>query len=733
MPETAARTLADQLRHWPDERLGALLEARPDLATPAPQDSAQLAARLATRPSVARALDRLTALDLAVAEAALHVGATGARSMHDVLRAGTAAVDTSVRRLLDLALLWGTPDDLRPVSVLAELLGSPRGPEVDAVPGLLDGISGPARALLRHLEERDADGRSDTLTEPIRELLDRRLVVQRDDNRHLVVPWTVRVAMREGRSTREPVDVPPQLATSAREPELVARAASGAAFELVRRVELLLDHWGTHAPAVLRTGGLGVRELKAAGGLLGLGPGETGLVVETAAAAGLVGPGATDDVDPAWLPTDAYDAWLGQPVAERWLALAEAWLANPRMTALVGGRDDADRPVNALSPDLERRWLADARHEALSELAAADGVLASSTGPASLLARLRWLRPRRPAGREQAVSGALAEAGLVGFCGLGGVAPYAALLLGGEREAASADLAALLPDPVDHVLLQADLTAVAPGPLESELARQLATIADVESRGGATVYRFGTGSVRRAFDAGWSAVEIKAFLDSSSRTPVPQALDFLVDDVARRFGTLRVGAVEAFLRSDDEAALSELLADPASASLRLRRIAPTVLVSDVPLHVLLPRLRELGHAPVAEAADGTVRVARPDVFRSRAKPARRAPAAVDARRAARTSAVVSAVRAGDRVAATRPADAAATSPGDVLTVLRQSVEGEREVLLDYVDNHGRRTDRVVRPVRVEGGQLVAYDDREQELRSFAVHRIGSVRTVPPHR
>ena len=78
---------------------------------------------------------------------------------------------------------------------------------------------------------------------------------------------------------------------------------------------------------------------------------------------------------------------------------------------------------------------------------------------------------------------------------------------------------------------------------------------------------------------------------------MPQALTYLVDDVSRRFGTIRVGAAESFLRSDDEAALAELVHHPKAASLRLRRIAPTVVVSDVPLDVLLPRLRELGLRP----------------------------------------------------------------------------------------------------------------------------------------
>ena len=74
---------------------------------------------------------------------------------------------------------------------------------------------------------------------------------------------------------------------------------------------------------------------------------------------------------------------------------------------------------------------------------------------------------------------------------------------------------------------------------------------------------------------------------------MPQSLTYLVDDVSRRFGTLRAGHAESFLRSDDETALAELLHAPGADALRLRRIAPTVVISDVPLGTLLPRIREL--------------------------------------------------------------------------------------------------------------------------------------------
>ena len=181
----------------------------------------------------------------------------------------------------------------------------------------------------------------------------------------------------------------------------------------------------------------------------------------------------------------------------------------------------------------------------------------------------------------------LAEAALLGITGLDAMSTFGRLLVDGRGPHAT-PWSGCCPHPVDHILLQADLTAIAPGPLEQELARKLALVADVESRGGATVYRFAASSVRRAFDAGWSAAEVHDFVASTSRTPVPQSLSYLVDDVSRRFGTLRAGHAESFLRSDDETALTELVHAPGAESLRLRRIAPTVVVSDVPLGTLLP-------------------------------------------------------------------------------------------------------------------------------------------------
>jgi hypothetical protein len=754
MSTTGYRTLADQLRSWPDSRLSRLLVDRPDLATPAPHDSGQLASRAATRSSLLRALDHLTRLELCVLDALVVVGQTTPDQLAEVVRAAPGSVTSALDRLLDLALAWETPQGIRPLSAVSEALAqggrapgvsglrpmSPEPHDPDDVRRRLDELSAPARALLDHVLESGGEATTGTARHtvlpedaatPAEELLARRLLVPRGGGT-VVLPGEVGIAMRGGRTTTEPVDQPPELATSPRGQDLVDRAGAGAAFEAVRRVELLLDHWGLHPPGALRSGGLGVRDLRATATELHVDEPTAALLVEVASAAGLLATAADPAGNPVWIPTDAFDQWTAAPVSGRWVALVRAWLESPRTPGLVGSRDPQGKVWNALAPELSGVHQVESRRMALELLLdLPDGaVLAAGTGVPSLVQRVEWLRPRRPRTRAEQIGWAVDEAALLGVVALGGLASYSRALLTGDEAAAVAGLDALLPEPVDHVLLQADLTAVAPGPLESQLARKLQLVADIESRGGATVYRFTPGSVRRALDTGWSAVEVHEFIGSVSRTPVPQPLTYLVDDTARTFGSVRVGHAEAFLRADDEAALTEILLNPKAATLGLRRIAPTVLVSSTPLDVLLPRLRDLGAAPVVEAADGTVHVARPDVLRARTPREHRGRGVRSARQTAQTAHVVTAIRAGDRAESSRPAvPAQSLTPSGSMAALREAIEAGGSVLIGYVDNQGTSSERLVDPVRVEGGSLTAHDHRSDDVRTFAVHRITTVRPV----
>lgn len=784
MSTSAPRSLADQLRSWSDDALAALLRERPDLSLPAPQDSGQLASRASTRASVMRALDQLDRLHLTVLEA---LGVLDGRAPLTSVAAlvNAPSVADAVERLRALALVWGPDDDLRLVGAVSDTLGTTvsglgrpllqladglgparvaalladaggtpsgdRSTDLTAlgalladpahVTALLGDCDPAARAMVEHLAATGAEGSSDAVPQvraadartPVEQLVARALLLPTSRGK-LAVPREAVIGLRGGRTTAEPVAPPPALPTATRSATLVDRAAAGAAYELVHRTELLLDRWGEQPPGVLRQGGLGVRDLRTVAELLHADERTAGLVVEVAAAAGLVGRGPADAVDDAWLPTDASDSWRGRSLAERWASLADAWLHSERLAGLVGGRVQG-KPVNALAPDLAPPWAADTRRATLLTLAGLDDGVVLAGGPAGLVERLRWERPRRPASRDEVVAWTLEEASVLGVVGLGGLATHGRALLTSGPSAAASAVSSLMPATVDHVLLQADLTAVAPGPLEQGLAHDLATVAHVESRGGATVYRFTESSVRHAFDVGWSAHEVHEAIARAARTEVPQPLRYLVDDVARTHGTVRLGVAECLVRSDDEAALAALVAHPRAVGLRLRRIAPTVVVSPTPAEELVEVLRDVGLSPVVESADGVVQVTRRVTHRARTGlvDARRPDGAVRARAVSRAVATAAAVRAGDRAAATSPSGRLERqTPASALAVLREAAEQHATVVIGYVDDDGTIHDRVVDPMSADGGRLRAYDHRSDRTRSFVVHRIKSVREVTEH-
>lgn len=700
-----------------------------------------------------RAVDQLDRLQLTVLDAAVVLGDTSRDELVAVVNASPDAAAQALDHLVALALVWEGEDGVRVLSTVADALrgdvsGStsglrpvmPHAQSFDEARARLALISPQATAMLTHVTDSGGQGTSgrsrtpvaaEEARTPVEELLFHRLLLPSTDGT-LVVPGQVGLALRAGRTTVAPVDDLPTISTTSRSATLVDTVGAGAAFETVRRLELLLDQWGVHPPTVLRSGGLAVRDLKAVTDELHTDPHTAALLLETAAAAGLLAEGLDADGVAAWMPTHAYDTWLAQSPARRWWTLVKAWLHTSRLAALVGTKDSQGRTRNALAADLSSVHAPETREAVLAELAglAPGEALAAGTGVPSLLQVLRWRRPRRPSTRDEIASWALTEAAVLGVTGMDAMTSYGRALASGDTESALDALDALMPSPVDHVLLQADLTAVAPGPLESSVARTLHLLADVESRGGATVYRFSASSLRRALDAGWSADEVHGFLTDTSRTPVPQPLTYLVDDVVRTFGTVRVGHAEAFLRADDENALTELLLHPKASTLGLRRIAPTVLISTLPVALLLPRLRELGQAPVVEAADGTVRVARPDVQRARTPKAAPSLGMVQARESARVQTVVAAIRSGDRIAANAtPRPTTATTPADALQTLREAIESRATVLIGYVDSQGSSTERIVDPLAVEGGQLSAFDHRSEDRKVFQVHRITQVRVT----
>lgn len=781
----AARSLADDLRARSDEQLATVLRARPDLVNPVPADLGALATRATTTTSVVRALDHLDVGALQVVEA---LAALPEPASLPLLVAGLPGMSrrylaATIARLRDRALLWGPDGELHLVRAVRQafgdhpgglgpaLAGSRRGVAAYAAdPGLvgqaLAEAPAEARAALERLVWGPPFGRvaganrpvtTDTASTPIEWLLARHLLEPLDDTT-VVLPREVALVLRDGRLVRDPApDPPPVAVTAVHQQADVDRSAGQQAFAFVRSVDALLQAWSLAPPAVLRAGGLGVRDLARTSETLDLDEARTAVVIETAYAAGLLA--ADGGADEVWCPTPAYDSWAARPTAEQWALLAGAWLASTRTPALADDREVSGSRINLLTRDLDRPGTPATRRAALVALSS----LPTGSTPVrdDLLAAQDWWRPRRRSPTRRAVFlAALAEGEQLGVTGLGALATHGRVLLEtaavpeppaaaraaerapGRTPVPTEVVAALgpqLPSLVDHVLLQADLTAVAPGPLEHDLARELALLADVESTGGATVYRFSAATVRRALDAGRSATDILALLKESSRTPVPQPLEYLVTDVARRHGALRVGVASAYVRCDDPATIATVLADRRSASLGLVRLADTVLAARSPADVVLGRLREAGYAPSAESPDGAVLVLRPQEHRTtaRTRPPRVAgepPPPTEAL----LDAAVRALRAGEHAAAHRPATLPEgggsgrlprASSAEAMALLREALAAQRSVWIGYADPAGVTTERVVEPLRLEGGFLTAYDLRSAQVRTFTVARITAASPV----
>ncbi|MFJ9741816.1 helicase-associated domain-containing protein [Streptomyces sp. NPDC101166] len=612
----------------------------------------------------------------------------------------------------------------------------------------------------------------------LRWLLDRALLLPTSPGT-VVLPREVALHLRAGRAHRAVEPAPPSVEPAViHRPQVVDATAAGQAYTALTTIEELLKDWDEGGPTVLRAGGLSVRDLKRTAVALDVSEPVAAFWVELAYAAGLI---ASDgEADERYAATPEYDEWRERPAAERWARLAQVWLSATRTPGVVGGRDLKDRALSALGPGLDRSAAPEVRRRVLTLLAR----LPEGGAPdaETVLARLRWERPLRTQGRHatqpaQAQSPTrppaqphpprgedddlrsrlarwtLSEAELLGVTGRGALSAHGRALLGADAEpeagvggaadaeTAAADaarlLAPLLPEPLDHVLLQADLTAVAPGPLHRPLADTLGVLADVESKGGATVYRFTPASVRRALDSGQTASDLHAFLTAHSRTPVPQPLAYLIDDVARRHGHLRVGAASAYVRCDDDALLNEILVDKRAAALRLRRLAPTVIAAQADPATLLEGLRAMGYAPAAESAEGDVVITRALAHRT---PPRTAPVPVPdgppVPDATLLAAAIRAIRAGD-LASTAPRkapDAAPLAPGELprtgpaetLATMQAAVLTGEALWIGYVNAEGAASQRVIAPVRVEGGFVTAYDHTADEVRTYPLHRITGV-------
>ena len=689
-----------------------------------------------------RALD---SLDLAHLQALEVVCVLGPAPLPDLATGlGEPRRSPRVRELVDrlcaLALCWQGPEGYRAARTVQEVIGAPAGlgPSTEDAPAgpelaeALEGLDRRQRAILDALTwgppvgVLPTEGTGDrAMAQAGEQLLGLRLLRRTDDS-HVLLPRQVALALRGGRVHRHPELTPPTGDDTVVDVSVVDAAAGARAAELLEHTAELLDEWGSRPPRVLRTGGLSVRDLGRVASLLETSRAEAAWLVEVLHAAGLVA--ADDSTEPAWMPTGESDDWAELPSGECWAVLAAAWLTMAAGPSLVGTSDGGAK-INALS--VQTSWPSgrQRRQDTLAALASLPA--GTAPGPERLADLLRWRHPiRMSRATDPGVVTVLREAEWAGVTGRGALAsPSHGILPAGastdDRHAAAEAMGHHIPEAVEHVLVQADLTAVAPGRLDGPARSVMRLIGEVESRGGATVHRITEDGIRRALDLGWSADRVLTEVSAISRTGVPQPLEYLVRDVARRHGVARVGSVGSYVRSDDAALLDRVLADRSLGLLQLRRIAPTVLVSPVPAGTVLDVLREGQYGPVPESEDGGMTlVSMQDHRANRATTPPTRVATVDTETAAR---IVASMISGE---SNRPRGGnglpAPTDPVVTAALLREAAAERLPVWVGYADEVGGVQLLLLRPTAVEQGRVRATVADQDAARTFLLHRISGV-------
>ena len=384
----------DWLRARDDRALVALLRARPDLTVPAPGDLTVLAGRLNTGPSVWRAMESLNQFHIQVLQALAVLGAekraVSRADLRELLGATVPAAAPRMRRLdklEGLALVRGVRADPHAVGGAGRARPLPgrarrrpaRSPSRRRRPRWQD-LDPTARGHPRPAGHRHPP-RDDGLA-----VRDRPGGHRADHGRPAAPggPDDRRTAPRgrAGAARRRAAGSDPGRSrpNDTVRKHGVRRSTAPAAARRWPPWTGSAGCWtpiGQSPPPALKSGGLGIRELRRLAKTMGTDEPTTALDVEMLAAAGMIA--AADSrgrVTESWTPTADADDFLDGPDEAAWAQIAAVWLDLRRNPSRVGTRDAADKPLNALSPELswirgpaERRFVLNA----LAELPAGCG------------------------------------------------------------------------------------------------------------------------------------------------------------------------------------------------------------------------------------------------------------------------------------------------------------------------------------------------------------------------
>lgn len=375
-----------------------------------------------------------------------------------------------------------------------------------------------------------------------------------------------------------------------------------------------------------------------------------------------------------WQLGQRAENWISWSDRQRWSHLAETWLS------LLG--DEAARELLAILPaeSFERRLaevypFADStatnRIKKVAEIANLIGLIANSQATS-------WLG-----------------------------------LLSSSLQSASERAIAGLPSAAERVIIQADLTLIAPSPLPTELEISLRRFADTEQIGMASSYRLSALSVSHGLETGLAIDEIRALLLRLSAKELPQPVDYLLKEAESRFARLKVYATKSGAHSQivssDKILLAEIHNDQRLKPFALHFDEAGSLHSRFEAELVYFALREANF--VAVRVDEKGEVLSPQKLSSKNKVSEQRKSVVE------------------DITRMREADTQGTSDPDDDDLLRQiqlAIKYKAKMVIVLKTSSGEQVEYLVEPVGVANGRLRAKDRKADLERTLPLSSVVSI-------
>lgn len=381
-----------------------------------------------------------------------------------------------------------------------------------------------------------------------------------------------------------------------------------------------------------------------------------------------------------WWLSGAAQSYLEAPVMQRWQIIAEQWVLS---LGAVG----------------------------TSELSA----LLTSEPTLALEEALARVFPLADESLGQELSQLVEQAAGIGFSVGGKPTKLVMHCLAGDFESAVSALNPHLPKAQSNLIVQADLSLIAPGPLETAVEATLRKFAQIEQVSVACTYRLSALSLSHGLECGLTGKQVRELLEDLSGKALPQPVEYLLREAEARFGRLRLiegkGPEKTLIQSTDGMLLTEILNDVRLRPFGLFALTASTLATRFEPEVVYFGLRDVGYVPVRIGADDTV--LSPQAKRSWA-------VGVAATVADPVAQLIEQLRLADDRVGAEPDDQ------DLLRQIQLALKNKAELNVVLTGRDGAEVEFRVLPTSLANGRLRGLDKKADIERTLPLERIVRV-------